>query len=84
MKPPHAAGHDRLPVKIAWLQERARFVRAIVEDDRRSHAVPLIAIDGGHVWTANAIMLEMFVEGLDSHSADALGDQFADRIVHDG
>ena len=47
-------------------------------------AVSLVAVDGGHVGSANAVVTEAFVEGFDTHGADAFVDQFADGVVDHG
>ena len=43
-----------------------------------------VAIDGGHVGTGDAVVLEVLVERLHAHGAHALGDQVADGIVDHG
>jgi hypothetical protein len=71
-----------VPVEVARLQLARGLVGAVVEDDRRAHAVPLVAVDGGHVRAAHAVVLEPLVERSHAHGAHALGDQVADGVVH--
>ena len=40
VEPAHALAEDRLPVEVARLQQRRRFVAAVVEHHRRAHAEP--------------------------------------------
>ena len=75
---------DCLPIEIARLQQRGRFVAAVVEHHRRAHAVAAVAIDGRHVRAGDAVVLEVLVERLDAHGPHALGDQIADRIIDHG
>ena len=69
VEPAHAAAEDRVPVEVARLQLRGGLVGAVVEDDRRAHAVAAIAVDGGHVRPADAVVLEALVERRDPHRA---------------
>src|SRR5581483_1271748 len=57
---------------------------AVVKNDRCAHAVAAIAIDRGHVRTADAIVIEMLVEGLDAHPPHAFSDEIANRIIDHG
>src|SRR5258706_10024039 len=82
MKPAYAAREDRFPVKVARLEARRCLIRAIIENDGCTHAVPAIAIDRGHIRPGDTIMLEPFVERPNPHRPDTLGDQIADRIIH--
>ena len=41
-----------------------------------------ITVDGRHVWAVDAVVREVFVERLDPHGPDPLGDQVANRIIH--
>jgi hypothetical protein len=70
-----------LPVKVARLQLRRRFVRAVVEDDGRADALAAVAVDGGDVWAAHAVVLEPLEEGADAHRSHALRDEVADGVV---
>ena len=81
VKPPHAARRDRLPVEIARLELRRRFIAAVVKHDRRPHAVALVAIDRGHVRPGHAVVLELLVERPHTHRPHPLGNQIADRII---
>src|SRR6185437_15426064 len=71
-----------LPVEIAGLELRGGLVSAVVEDDGCAHTKALIAVDGRHIRTADAVVLEVLVEGLDPHGLDALMDEIPDGIVH--
>ena len=82
VEPAHAPREDRLPVEVAGLEEPAGLVGAVVEDDRRTDAVTAIAVDGGDVGPANAVVLELLVEGSDAHLADPGLYKFAERVVH--
>ena len=84
VEPAHAAGEDRLPVEIARLELRGGFIRAVVEHHRGAHALAAVAVDGGHVGTVDAVVLESLVKWLDAHGPHALGDQVADRVIHHG
>ena len=81
VEPAHAALEDLVPVEVAGLELRGGLVRAIVEDDGGAYAVAAVAVDGGDVGAAHAVVLEPLVEGLDAHRADALGDEIADGVV---
>src|SRR5262249_6228418 len=81
VKPAHTAGKNFFPIKITWLEQGARFVATIVKNHRRPDALAAVAVNGGHVRSVNAIMLEMFVDGFHSHGTDALGYQVADGII---
>src|SRR6185312_6417159 len=83
-EPADAAGEDRFPVEIARPEQGSSFVGAVVEHDWSADAVPTIAVNGGHVGTVDAIVLEALVEGPDAHGADAFRDEVADRIVDHG
>ena len=72
------------PVEIARLEQGAGFVRSVVEDHRRPHAVAAIAVDGGDVRAAHAVVLEPFVERRDAGFAHARLHQFADAVVDHG
>ena len=78
MEPAHAAGEDARPVEVAGLEQRAGLVGAVVEDDGRAHAVAAIAVDGGDVGAAHAVVLEPLVERRDAGLADAGLHQLAD------
>jgi hypothetical protein len=82
VKPAHARAEDFVPVEVARLELARGLVGAVVEDHRRAHAVTLVAVDGGHVRAAHAVVLEPLVERSHAHGAHALGDQVADGIVH--
>ena len=41
-----------------------------------------VAVDCGNVRPAHPVVLEAFIEWLDTHRPHSLGNQFADRIVH--
>jgi len=84
VEPAYAAGEDGIPVEIARLQQRGGFVRAIVEHDRRAHAVAAITVHSGHVRAVDAVVLETLVKGLHTHGAHALRHQLADWIVDHG
>ncbi len=81
MKPTQATSHDLLPDEISRLQLRSRLVASVVEDDRRTDARSSIAIDRGHVRSADAIMLEALVERSDTHRSHTLIDQLTDRRI---
>ena len=81
VEPAHAAGEDRLPVEVAGLEQAAGLVGAVVEDDRRADAVAAVAVDGGDVRPADAVVLEPLVERRDAHLADAGLHQLADGVV---
>ena len=57
--------------KSPGLSSAAGLVGAVVEDDRRANAVAAVAVDGGDVRPANAVVLELLVERRDAHLADA-------------
>ena len=73
-----------LPIEVAGLELRGGLVAAVVENDGSADAEALVAVDGGHVGAMHAIVLEVLVEGLDAHGADALVDEIADGVVHHG
>src|SRR5919205_1538907 len=80
VEPAHAAREYLVPVEVARLQERGGLVRAVVEDDGGADAVAAVAVDGGEVGAAHAVVLEPLVEGLDAHRADALLHEVADGV----
>ena len=82
VEPPHAAGEDRLPVEVAGLEQRPGLVGAVVEDDRRADAGAAVAVHGGHVRPADAVVRERLVEGRHAVLADAPLDHLADGVVH--
>src|SRR5579872_7349528 len=82
MKPAHAAGENLIPIDVARLQPRGRFIRAIVEHHRRTHADAAIAVDGGDIRPGHSIVRKALVERLNTHGLHALGHQFADWIIH--
>src|ERR1700687_5036891 len=84
MKPANAAGENRLPIEIARLQPRRRFVRSVVEDYRRADAVAAIAVNCCDIRASNAVVVEALVERFNAHRLYTLGHQIADRIVDDG
>ncbi len=69
------------PIEIARVQLRGGFVAAVVEHDGRARTLAAIAIYRRHVRTVHAVVLELLVEGLHAHCADAFGNQIADRII---
>ncbi len=83
-KMPPEWNHCTPPAKIAFqskspgLSSAAGLVRAVVEDDRGADAVAAVAVDGGDVRPADAVVLELLVERRDAHLADAGLHQFAD------
>ena len=81
MKPAHAAAENLRPVEITGLEQGAGFIRAVVEDDRRAHAVAAIAVNGGHIGPADAVVLEPFVERRHAGFPHAALDELADRII---
>ena len=76
-----AAGEDVVPVEVARLQLRGRFVGAVVEHHWGAHALAAVAIHRGHVGAVHAVVLEALVEGLHAHGQHALGDQVADGVI---
>src|SRR2546429_9660925 len=78
MEPAHAAAKDFFPIEVSRFQKRRRLVRAVVKNHWSAHAVTPVAIDGGNVRTADAIVLEALIEWLDPHRSHALRNQFAD------
>ena len=82
VKPAHALFENFLPLKITRLQLRRRFVATIVKHHRRAHALPAVAVNGGHVGPVHAVVFEMFVKRLHAHGAHAFRDQIANRIFH--
>ncbi len=82
VEPAHAPSENGLPIEIAGLQHRARFICAIVKYHRRPNAEPAVAVDRRHVRTSDAVVFETLVERLNAHGADVLGNQVADGIVH--
>ncbi len=84
VEPAHATRKNRPPVHVAGFHLRRGLVAAVIENDRRTNALPAIAVDGGHVGPAHAVVFEVFVEGLDAHGAHAFCDQFADGVVDHG
>ncbi len=81
VEPADTAREDFPPVEVAGLELRGGLIRAVVEDDGRADAVAAVAVDGGDVGAAHAVVLEPLVEGLDAHRADALGDELADGVA---
>ena len=81
MEPAHARAEDRVPIEVARLQLRGGFVAAIVEDHWSANAMSAIAVDGGHVRTGDAVVLEPLVERAHSHGTHAFGNQLADRVI---
>jgi len=81
MEPAHSAAENRVPIEIARLEARGRFVGAIVENNRRPDAVAAVAVHGCHVGSGDAVVLKPTVDRSDAHGAHALGDQITDRIV---
>ncbi len=79
-----AAREDGRPVEVAGLELGGGLVGAVVEDDGSADAEALIAIDGGHVGAGDAVVLEVLVEGLDTHGADTLGNEIANGVVGHG
>ena len=61
-----STAEDGLPVEAAGPQEGGGLVRAVVEDDRRAHALAAVAPDLGDVGAAHAVVLEARVVGLDA------------------
>src|SRR5260221_13329498 len=84
MEPTDAVRENVLPIEVAWLEARPRFVGAVVEDHRRTNAVTAVAVDGGDVRPGDTVVGETLVERLDAHSPDALGHQVADRVIDHG
>ena len=84
MEPAHAAGEDPGPVEVAGLEQGAGLVRAVVEDDRRAHAVAAVAVDRGDIGPADAVVLEPFVERRHAGFAHAALHELADRVVDHG
>src|SRR5206468_11313811 len=77
-------GKNLLPIEVAWFELRRRLIAAIVKHYRRANSLAAVAIDGRQVRSMNAIMFELFVEGLDAHRPNAFGDQVADGIIDHG
>ncbi len=81
MKPAHAAVENPRPVEVAGLEQGTGFIRAVVEDDRRPHSVAAIAVDGGDIGPAHAVVLEPFVERSHAGFAHAGLHELSDGIV---
>ncbi len=84
VQPAHPVCQDGVPVEVTGLELGGGFIGAVVKDHRGAHAVAAVAVDGGHVGAVHAVVLEMFVEGSDSHQAHTFGDQIADGVIHHG
>ena len=48
VEPAYPGPEDRRPVEVSRFQPGRGFVTAVIEHDRRAHAVTTIAVDGGH------------------------------------
>ena len=59
MEPADAAREDRLPIEVTLFEQTGGFVGAVVENDRRPHALSAVAIHGGDVRPAHAIVGEI-------------------------
>src|SRR5207302_5129659 len=59
----------------------ARLIGAVVKDHRRTHPLAAVAIYGGEVRTADAVVLEPFVEGRHTGFTHPRLHQLADAIV---
>ncbi len=82
MEPANTAGKNFVPVEITSLQQTGCFVAAVVENHGCSDAAALIAVNGGHVWSTNAIVFESFVERCYAHGSHSFIDQITQRIVN--
>ena len=84
MHPAHA------PAKIAFQSKSPGFscaaasLHAVVEDHRSAQTIAPVAVHRRHIGARDAVVLEVLVERLHAHGADALGNQVADRIVGHG
>src|SRR2546423_368471 len=84
MEPTNARTKDRLPIEIARLELRCGFVASVVENDRGTNPMALIAVNGRHVRTGDAIVGETFVERFNAHGAPASRDKTANGITTHG
>ena len=82
MKPANAAGKNFLPIEVSWLELSGGFVASVVENNRRAYSVAAIAVHRGHVRPLNAVVFKVLVNRLHPHRFDALGDEFADGVIH--
>jgi len=82
VEPADAAGENGRPVEVAWLELGSRFIIAIVKHHRRAHSLAPVAVNGSHVGTMHAVVLEALVERLHPHRPHPLGNQVADGIIH--
>src|SRR5207253_1867966 len=78
MEPADAAREDGLPVEVARFKPRRSLVASVVEHHGRTHTLAAVAVDGGHVRSADAVVLETFVERPYTHRLYTLGDEVAD------
>src|SRR5207245_9147295 len=81
MEPAHAALENAGPVEVAGLQQRAGLVRAVIKHDGTADSMSAIAVDGGDVRAAHAVVLEPFVKGPHSRLADPRLHELADAVV---
>lgn len=81
VEPLHPAGEDGGPVEVAGLEPRRGLVRPVVEDHRRADALAAVAVDGGEVRPADAVVVVVLEERRDAHLADAALDEVADGVV---
>ena len=84
MKPAHAAAEDSRPVEVAGFEQSAGFVRTVIEDDGRAHSKAAVAVNGGDIGPADAVVLEPFVERRHTGFAHAALHELADRVVDHG
>src|SRR5947207_5605259 len=82
MEPADAAREDGLPVEVARFEPRRSLVASVVEHHGRTHTLAAVAVDGGHVRSADAVVLETFVERPYTHRLYTLGDEVANRIAN--
>ena len=81
MEPAHAAGEDARPVEVAGPEHGGRLVGAVIEDHGRTHALAAIAVDGGDIGAADAVVREPLVERRHARLAHPAFDQLADAVV---
>src|SRR5438128_466877 len=79
-----AGPEDLLPIEVAWLEQSAGLVGPVVEHHRSAYPVTAIAVNGGDIGTANAVVFEPFVKRCHAGFADARLHQVAETVVDHG